>query len=136
MEVNDKTNKYPTDERKLLKIGIRFVRRCLKGALQNGEDQFNGEPRERGRHAVREVARHEIVESLLGPEIGELRRAVLCVWTLVPDQLQSKPEILVERTVTTDMDYAENDVVLCYHGPLLYEAKVRLGVWQFRCGFR
>ena len=29
------------------------------------------------------------------------------------------------------MDYAENDVVLCYHGPLLYEAKVRLGVWQF-----
>jgi hypothetical protein len=34
------------------------------------------------------------------------------------------------------MDYAENDVVLCYHGPLLYEAKVRLDVWgDFRRGF-
>ena len=65
---------------------------------------------------------------------GCLRQALLCVRTLVPNQLRRKPEILVERTITTDMDYAENDVVLCYHGPLLYEAKVRSGVWQFQCG--
>jgi len=48
---------------------------------------------------------------------------------LVPNQLRSSLEILVDFIVTTDMDYAENDVVLCYHGPLLYEAKVRLDVW-------
>jgi len=30
-----------------------------------------------------------------------------------------------------DMGYDENEVVLCYHGPLLYEAKVRLNVWRF-----
>ena len=34
----------------------------------------------------------------------------------------------------TDMEYFENDVVLCYHGPLLYEAKVRLNVWRFSTG--
>lgn len=53
---------------------------------------------------------------------------------LIPNQLQSSPEILVHPTVMTDMEYFENDVVLCYHGPLLYEAKVRLNVWRFSTG--
>lgn len=55
---------------------------------------------------------------------------------LIPNQLQSSPEILVNPTVMTDMEYFENDVVLCYHGPLLYEAKVRLKCGDFRRGLR
>ena len=54
---------------------------------------------------------------------------------LFPKSTPKRLGILVGTTVTTDMDYAENEVVLCYHGPLLYEAKVRQGVWQFRCSF-
>jgi mortality factor 4-like protein 1 len=56
----------------------------------------------------------------------------LCA-TLVPIHFQSLEILVEELTIITDMDFAENDVVLCYHGPLLYEAKVRLNVWgEFR----
>ena len=60
-------------------------------------------------------------------------RFFVCV-QLVTFTLQSSLERLVDPA-TIDMDYAENDVVLCYHGPLLYEAKVRLDVWYFRRDF-